>query len=134
MFLDIDYYEVVNDTYGHSAGDACLIGFASLMRKMTRNVDVVARYGGEEFVIILPHTDSNSALILAERLRLAAEAMSTEYKGENISWTISIGLASLEMSWETEIEAWLERADHALYEAKDHGRNQVVVSKEEPLH
>ena len=67
----------MNDHYGHAAGDACLIDFADLLRKMTRNVDVVARYGGEEFVIILPHTDSQSANILAERLREAAEKMST---------------------------------------------------------
>ncbi|NWF39346.1 diguanylate cyclase [Mariprofundus sp. NF] len=131
MFLDIDYFKKVNDHYGHAAGDACLIEFAELMRKMTRTVDVVARYGGEEFVIILPHTDSKSATILAERLREAAEQMSTIYKNEHISWTISIGLASLEQSWDISIESWLERADGALYKAKDSGRNQVVISPEE---
>ena len=131
MFLDIDYFKKVNDNYGHAAGDACLIEFAALMRKMTRNVDVVARYGGEEFVIILPHTDSKSANILAERLREAAEQMSTVYKNEHISWTISIGLASLEQNWNVSIESWLERADGALYKAKESGRNRVVTSQEE---
>jgi len=131
MFLDIDYFKKVNDNYGHAAGDACLVGFADLMLKMTRTVDVVARYGGEEFVVILPHTDSNNAYILAERLREAAEKMTTDYHDEVISWTVSIGLASLDHNWDVSIESWLERADAALYKAKDSGRNRVVINQEE---
>jgi len=130
LFLDIDYFKQVNDIYGHAAGDVCLIDFATLMLKMSRNVDVVARYGGEEFIIILPHTNADNAQIFAERLREAAERQNTEYKDQSIAWTVSIGLASLEHDWDVQVGAWIERADQALYRAKDGGRNRIEAYTE----
>lgn len=131
IFLDIDHFKQVNDTYGHAAGDACLISVAKLLQRMGRHSDIVARYGGEEFIIILPQTDSASAHILAERLRKAAEEEGTEFNNETIAWTASFGLAALEHNWNVTVQAWIERADSALYEAKDNGRNQVRISREE---
>lgn len=130
MFLDIDHFKQVNDSYGHVAGDACLIAFAELLHNMTRKVDVVARYGGEEFVIILPHTNSANALTFAERLRKAVESDNTIHNDVAIPWTVSIGLSSLEHDWNLAVEAWLERADSALYQAKESGRNQMITSQQ----
>ena len=131
LLIDVDDFKQYNDRNGHDAGNVALAAVGHLLIEAVPEYESPIRYGGEEFVVILPHTDSNNAYILAERLREAAEKMTTDYHDEVISWTVSIGLASLEQDWDVPVDEWLERADTALYKAKDSGRNRVVISQPE---
>ena len=130
VLVDIDHFKLVNDTYGHIAGDEVLVLEAGLIRASLREGDVVGRYGGEEFVILMPETGVESARLVAERLResIASQRMDTE-KGP-ISVTISIGIAESGMSGPGEgltLDALLSRTDQALYNAKKAGRNRIAV-------
>ncbi len=130
MLLDIDHFKKVNDTYGHVAGDAVLKTLAAVLAQQTRDIDSVARYGGEEFVIVLPETDGSGAKIVAERIRKAVS--STPFAlpdGREIDVTVSIGIACFPHS-AGNIEAMLERADQALYLAKNTGRNRISLYQE----
>ncbi|RLA77881.1 MAG: hypothetical protein DRG78_16395 [Epsilonproteobacteria bacterium] len=127
LLLDIDKFKNVNDTYGHKVGDDVIILLANLLRKMTRESDIVCRYGGEEFAIFLPRTDIVGAKEIAEKIRKAVEKLSVEIEDKNsIKFTISIGVSEVKANEEYSIEATMNRADQALYEAKEHGRNKVV--------
>jgi diguanylate cyclase (GGDEF)-like protein/PAS domain S-box-containing protein len=126
LMLDLDHFKKVNDTYGHQAGDLCLMALASLMRRLSRTVDTCARYGGEEFVIILPQTPPENAMGLAERLRQKVEALKVQYEDQSIQYTISIGINALSLTEEKTAEELLKTVDSALYEAKENGRNCVV--------
>jgi diguanylate cyclase (GGDEF)-like protein/PAS domain S-box-containing protein len=126
LMLDLDHFKSVNDTYGHPAGDACLVALADLMRRMSRTVDTCARYGGEEFVIILPQTPPENAMGLAERLRQKVEALKVQCDDQTIQYTISIGISALRLTEENAAEALLKAADSALYKAKESGRNCVI--------
>jgi len=126
--LDIDFFKKVNDTYGHQAGDACLVHVAGLARTETRESDIVARYGGEEFVIVMPHTRIEDARLLAERLRRRVEASRIESGGNTIACTVSIGIAGSDGSQPIDAKALLGQADAALYRAKDSGRNRVCIA------
>jgi diguanylate cyclase (GGDEF)-like protein len=127
MMIDIDYFKLYNDTYGHVQGDNVLIEVAHTLKSLSRAPDIVARYGGEEFAIILPETEKTSAETFGRRLRETIE----EHKfpgAEHLPagvLTISVGLASY-VPPDTQ-EAFLEAADIALYHAKRAGRNRVVV-------
>jgi two-component system cell cycle response regulator len=132
LLLDIDKFKQINDTFGHQAGDHVLIDVAALIKKQMRGSDVLARYGGEEFVAVLINANSDEAIEIAERVRrnIAAHkfAITTAVKH---SVTISIGLTTLfenKSSTDTNILAdeLINRADRALYTAKDTGRNKVV--------
>jgi len=127
LLLDIDFFKKINDTHGHPTGDYVLKDIAALMSGLVRNCDVVARYGGEEFGIILPETNSIGAKVLAQRVRRGIEQHSFRYKKLEISVTVSIGLASNDMTEEpmdrTEL---ISRSDQALYKAKRDGRNRVA--------
>jgi len=127
IILDIDHFKAVNDTYGHPAGDALLIAVATELHKLARDTDIVARYGGEEFVLILPQTDGQSALILAERLRKAVAEIAVSADKEMISVTISLGLACIPGSEADSPDHYLRIADRALYQAKETGRNKTVL-------
>jgi len=133
LLVDVDHFKRFNDTYGHSAGDACLRIVAEVLAKGTRRVgDVIARYGGEEFVLILPNTGADAALVHAERLRelvAAAEIRPTD-DSEPVSVTVSIGVATNEpIAGEAEgTKALFTRADEALYRAKREGRDRVVAA------
>ncbi len=122
LALDLDRFKSYNDTYGHPAGNVLLREFAQVLRKGVREVDIVARSGGEEFAIILPKTDASGALQLAERLRVATEI----YPFPQRRVTVSIGVASLRSLMDA--SALHDLADQALYEAKRHGRNTVIVA------
>lgn len=126
LLIDIDYFKPINDKFGHLAGDACLKSLSVLLRnKIKRETDVIARYGGEEFAIILPDTDHEKAMAIAEDLRNFVENHPGQYGDINIPITISIGLTSTVPQPGTTIEQLIEQADVALYRAKANGRNQV---------
>ncbi len=128
LLIDVDHFKKVNDTLGHDAGDAVLQGVAKVLASMARKSDVVARWGGEEFVVALPQTAEAGARIAAERVRRAiCDAKYPLPNGEGVQATASIGLASaLDNAWS--IEDLLQRADKALYSAKNRGRNRVETA------
>jgi two-component system cell cycle response regulator len=127
MILDIDFFKVINDTYGHYAGDYELREYAERIRKSIRGIDLACRYGGEEFVIVMPETDLHVGGMVAERLRrsIAGEGFAVNKSARRIEVTISIGLSILERKGEP-VADLLKRADKALYRAKHDGRNRVV--------
>ena len=131
LVVDIDLFKAVNDVWGHLAGDRviCAVAQACAARKRS-GVDIVARFGGEEFVIVLPETDSASALRVDESLRLEVAAMSMPVndEGTRISVTVSIGVATLHKGTGLDFEELVNRADKALYRAKATGRNMVYCS------
>ena len=123
IMLDLDHFKQVNDSRGHAAGDELLRALAALCAGALRTEDVFARYGGEEFVVVAPHTDLPQAALLSERMRLAiAEARFPVMGGAGV--TVSIGVAGAR---EGDLETPLKSADAALYQAKQSGRNRVVV-------
>ncbi|TVY06663.1 sensor domain-containing diguanylate cyclase [Paenibacillus cremeus] len=129
ILLDIDYFKLYNDSYGHSEGDVCLRRVADALRKGARRPgDIIARYGGEEFVIILPITDEVGALVVAEQLRAEIERQSIPHGSSDVSpfVTISLGVATLVPTRELSPLELLIQADKALYQAKKEGRNRVV--------
>jgi len=126
IMVDIDHFKRVNDTYGHEAGDEVLKAVAEALRSTARVADIVARFGGEEFVLVLPDTSAEVAARIAERLRLAIEALSTDVDGQVIRVTASFGVAQ-RAAQESQLEV-LERADAALFSSKKDGRNRVTMS------
>lgn len=125
-FLDLDHFKQINDTHGHFFGDKVLEAFGMLVRSSLRTLDSAYRYGGEEFTILLPSTPAEGAAVFAERLResLANHAFSLD-NGEKFSATVSIGITSY--STNDDSKSMLQRADEALYVAKQNGRNQVGI-------
>jgi diguanylate cyclase (GGDEF)-like protein len=127
LMLDIDHFKKVNDTHGHQAGDKVIQALAMLIRKATRETDIAGRYGGEEFVILLPDTNTETALIVGERIRKVAERYVVNHDNVEINVTISAGIAEFDSKY-TRPLMWLEAADQALYKAKENGRNQIIVA------
>jgi two-component system, cell cycle response regulator len=128
LITDIDHFKVVNDTYGHPAGDVVLRGVAQMLREQARDTDVVARYGGEEFAVVMPETDLRGAQVIAERLREAVAARSFHTELGPVRVTLSVGLAASPNDG-TEMEALVQLADQCLYQAKRAGRNRVVTAE-----
>ena len=122
IMLDLDYFKSVNDTYGHQVGDDVLIEVSKILQQNTRKTDIVGRWGGEEFMIICPEIDSQGGEKLAEKIRTRIELTSFQVIG-NI--TASIGVSIYEQS--DQYKSIVERADKALYQAKEQGRNRVVI-------
>ncbi|HEX6641983.1 MAG TPA: GGDEF domain-containing protein [Thermoanaerobaculia bacterium] len=130
LMLDIDHFKRVNDTWGHGAGDQVLQAIGKLLRDSCRVYDVPGRYGGEEFCIVLPETKPGNTGVVAERIRSRMEATALPCGDTSISVTTSIGIAGLDTSEAHEIlnpAALIERADRALYSAKNRGRNRVEM-------
>jgi len=125
LMLDLDYFKMVNDTYGHDAGDAVLKSLAKVLKQSVRASDMVIRYGGEEFLIILQDADGSKADATAEKIRLAVENIKTQVAGVVIQKTISIGISDFPGDSDTFWQA-VKYADVALYQAKETGRNRVV--------
>jgi diguanylate cyclase (GGDEF)-like protein len=128
LFIDLDHFKEINDTFGHAAGDACLSAIVGPIQSELRQSDVIGRYGGEEFVVILSSADAIAAHPIAERILRRVADIRVEGFGEPISLTCSIGIATSEM-----LGVWgqnlLARADAAVYVAKRAGRNRVQVAE-----
>ncbi|THB73923.1 MAG: GGDEF domain-containing protein [Gammaproteobacteria bacterium] len=128
LYLDIDHFKKFNDTYGHDAGDECLIHFARKIEEFSRSIDSVCRYGGEEFIIILPKCGIDNAMIVAERIRAGVESSVLLSEGREFSVTTSIGCAEWDLK--EDFMDTINRADQALLKAKESGRNIVINSAE----
>ena len=130
IFVDIDDFKKVNDTYGHSCGDAVLKRAATTISGVLRDVDILARYGGDEFVILVNRPSTAGVKSIAGRIRAAIESDVFEFDGQKVAITMSVG-ASIEIpeSGESDSGAGLiAAADEAMYKAKRNGRNQVVIA------
>ncbi|MEO1928289.1 MAG: diguanylate cyclase [Nautiliaceae bacterium] len=119
LFLDIDKFKSINDTYGHEEGDEVLRNFVKLIKKEIRSSDILGRWGGEEFVVVLPFTYYGNAFLVAEKIRRSVEEF--DFKGKKV--TVSIGVTEFKKG--EKLEDVIARADEAVYEAKNSGRNQV---------
>jgi two-component system cell cycle response regulator len=131
IMLDVDLFKIVNDTYGHLAGDAVLRGIAAGLTKNVRLYDKIGRYGGDEIFIVLPNCGLNNVAKIAERLRLACARNKIKVPGGRISVTLSLGCASSEARDRPSVDQMIFACDRALYQAKHLGRNCVALS--EPL-
>lgn len=124
VILDLDHFKLINDTYGHQAGDEVLVQAAQLIKNNFRKGDLRYRYGGEEFLLILDETSSDQAKVTAERLRTLFEAHEFNCAGNSVSLTVSVGYTSFEHG--ESLKDFVGRADEALYRAKRLGRNQSI--------
>lgn len=122
IFLDIDHFKIVNDTYGHDSGDFVLQELAKILQVSTRKGDFIARWGGEEFVVTLQATDLNEAKVIAEKIRVNIEKHTFAKGG---SQRVSLGVTQF-IPYESQ-ESFTKRVDEALYKAKNSGRNRVVA-------
>lgn len=129
IMADVDHFKRVNDTHGHLGGDVVLCQVAQRLLAVLRPYDTVGRYGGEEFLIVLPGCDAATTAALAERLRGSVAAEPMAWEGSRIPVTLSLGVAAWDGD-EGNLAALLQLADHALYRAKNTGRNRVVVNAE----
>ncbi len=127
IFIDIDYFKSINDTYGHECGDIALSFIASWIKESVRGSDIVFRYGGEEFVVLLSETDLDEAAIIAERIRASIENHTLAYDMKTLNLTASLGVSSLKGN--DSIDTFINRADNAMYQVKMNGRNQVRLSR-----
>lgn len=124
LIIDLDHFKSINDNFGHIAGDCVLKDTATQLNLCCRDTDAIYRFGGEEFIVILNKTDLDGAVIIAERLRTCIEESSTTHNDSVINITASVGVTSLRK--EDSMNSLIERADHALYQAKKSGRNQTA--------
>lgn len=125
--LDLDHFKDINDTYGHTTGDEALRSVSARLREQIRHPDTIGRYGGEEFLIVLPNSQIKAAGEQAERLCQTIRALQIEANDHSFKVTISIGVAQYKVGQEN-WEQFLHRADEALYQAKDKGRDQWLVA------
>ncbi|GAB6043258.1 diguanylate cyclase [Endothiovibrio diazotrophicus] len=128
LFIDVDSFKAYNDHYGHGAGDECLRKVAdALQGAVCRPADLVARYGGEEFAVLMPNTDREGALEVAERMREGVERICIrhDFSGDHPMVTVSIGAVAAVPGGMEEVAALVDQADQALYQAKGEGKNRV---------
>jgi len=129
LMLDIDNFKLINDTYGHKIGDDVLIILSNILLNTSRDSDVACRFGGEEFLILLPKTELEGASIIAEKLRKNIASHSFSVEGfATLSFTVSIGASQVKVQTEKNVEKAIKRADDALYEAKNSGKNRVCLN------
>jgi diguanylate cyclase (GGDEF)-like protein len=126
-FLDIDFFKATNDRYGHAAGDALLVHFSETVRNCLRSSDLLCRIGGEEFALLLRQTALEGGTQLAERVRKAVEESQLNFSATEIRITVSMGIAQW-LGRDESVEAFIARADNAMYDAKHAGRNQVAIA------
>jgi diguanylate cyclase (GGDEF)-like protein len=128
LVVDIDQFKAFNDTHGHEAGDAILQAVGEVLARYSRASDVACRFGGEEFIVILPNCPLEAAQLRADEIRRRISALRVPYRGINLSGpTISCGLAAFPEHGHN-AQGLIHVADHALYAAKDAGRDQVAVA------
>lgn len=125
LVIDLDFFKIVNDSYGHLAGDTALVHIADILKRAIRQYDIVGRIGGEEFAIFLGSTDVDTALTIAERIRSMIASTPLIFEGQKIVLTTSIGMTS--RSCKASFEQLYTEADEALYLSKSRGRNRVEV-------
>ncbi|MBJ7417433.1 MAG: GGDEF domain-containing protein, partial [Niveispirillum sp.] len=128
LLVDLDHFKLVNDTFGHNAGDAALRAAAQRVLASVRTTDIVARYGGEELAVLLPETDEAEARVVAERIRETVGARPVEHEGSVIVLTASVGGAQYGAQ-DSDLARLIGRVDTALYRAKQAGRNRVAFSE-----
>lgn len=126
IILDIDHFKKVNDTHGHTVGDDVIRQVSRAIKEQVRDLDIAGRYGGEEFGIVLTSTDSAGGAIFAERLRQTIESMVVYSEGQQVQFTISLGVSQLSNSI-NDHRGWIEKADQALYRSKESGRNRFTI-------
>jgi len=126
VFIDLDHFKAINDTYGHDCGDQVLKSAAQCIKNSIRGCDIAYRYGGEEFVVLLSDTDLEGAKLLAERIREKIANHTLAYGMEVIKLTASLGVSSLRGNDTT--DSFVKRADDAMYQAKETGRNKVQAA------
>ena len=129
LFFDLDDFKMINDTFGHLAGDETLKHVARIITSELRTIDIAVRYGGEEIVVVLPETGKIDAFVVGERIRESVESTKLDYKGQNISLTISGGIASFPID-ATDTENLIKNSDIAVYKAKETGKNNIVIFSE----
>ncbi|WP_428026459.1 diguanylate cyclase [Arcobacter sp.] len=127
IILDVDNFKNINDTYGHSVGDNVIVSLSRILENNCRKSDIVARFGGEEFVILLYNTSLSFAQSIAENIRENVEDYFLEINKEKLSFTLSLGVAQFDAKLDKDIESTINRADKALYAAKESGKNKVVT-------
>ncbi len=128
LLMDIDHFKSFNDTYGHLVGDDCLKAVSDCVKQGLRwPSDRPARYGGEEFCVVLPETDIEGSLTVAERIRANVESLEFQVKNKLVPVTISIGVASFTPSMNDNLQSIIAQADEALYASKENGRNRVTL-------
>ena len=134
LLADVDFFKRFNDKYGHLQGDDCLKQIALALQSVCkRPTDLVARFGGEEFAVILPHTSVENAESMAEKLRAAVEMLNIphEYSDAASVCTLSLGVYSIIADQDSSAEGMLQKADAALYRAKQQGRNRFETYQSE---
>ncbi|TAF08964.1 MAG: diguanylate cyclase [Nostocales cyanobacterium] len=127
LLIDIDHFKKVNDSYGHNIGDEAIIFMTKIVLNHLRQVDCFGRFGGEEFVVLLSETDLEEGVIVAERIRENINNQHLIFEDKQIAITVSIGVASYNFA-DQSIDAIIQRADQALYQAKNQGRNRVIAN------
>jgi diguanylate cyclase (GGDEF)-like protein len=130
LMIDIDHFKAINDRHGHAGGDAALRALAELIRAQQPAGAVPGRLGGEEFALLLPDSSMEAAMASAEKMRAATEALVVDFEGQQIRFTVSMGVAAF-ASGDT-LDAWIARADAALYRSKQEGRNRVTAESAVP--
>ncbi len=133
LSLDVDHFKRVNDTFGHAAGDAVLRHFAAVVQGQLRQTDTLGRVGGEEFSVLLPQTEAQGGQQMAQRIRAAVEATATDWEGQPIAITVSIGGAQWAVGSPLASDQVLAATDRALYQAKHLGRNRVSWWSPDPI-
>jgi diguanylate cyclase (GGDEF)-like protein len=132
LLLDLDFFRIVNDRLGHTAGDQVLKMAADLIRGTVRDSDIVGRYRGNTFAVVLPHTDRQQARALAERLRERVERYPFTIEAGQVRTTASIGLAAVPDTTVVSVSEWIMVGDVALNDAKAQGRNRVILHAPKP--
>lgn len=130
VFIDLDHFKEINDTFGHSTGDQFLKQTAQKLFSLFRTTDLLARYAGDEFVAVLPATPSEGAVILAKRIQEAMSQYQVMVRGKTLSVSVSVGVDTFENEEGVGIATFIDRADKAMYEAKTQGRNRVRAYRE----
>ncbi len=128
FMVDLDYFKKINDNFGHAIGDKVLMDVAKLFSNTLRDVDLVARFGGEEFIVLIPETDQTGVEFLANRIREEVQSIIINHNGKAVEVSASLGVALLDEG-ECDFDELINRADTALYLAKDNGRNRVEFYK-----
>jgi len=128
IMLDIDKFKNINDTYGHKVGDEVIIDLANILKTVQRKSDINCRFGGEEFVILLPNTSLEGATVVAQKIRETIENSVIKIEAQkDIKYTASLGVSKVDIQNDRNVEKAIQRADKALYEAKNSGRNKVCI-------